>query len=183
MVAVSSSVTFPNTVPGIVQNFSRPSARPFPIAYAGEFRWQVKQGTTVVATFGTPTHIELYTIAAPSGALWSSYGVSVNVLRQYLVPWNATTYTWPLPAFYHFTATSIYNSPFKYDTRYMTSGSGGSYKLDRYFQDLNSLRPWDVRINCYDMAGIMQLVLSLFLDYGSVRWAYMWPYGYINTTL
>jgi hypothetical protein len=186
-VAVSSSCTFPNTDWVVVQNFSRISAPPFPIAYVGDFRWHVRLGTTVVATFGTPTRIEWYTVARLAD-LWHSYGVSVNLLRRYLVRWSTTTRSWLLPAFYDFTARQIFDSPFKYDvvnggTRYMNSGTGGPYKLDQYFKDLNSPQPSDVRINCYDMAGIVQLVLSLFLDYSSVRWAFMQPYGYINTTL
>jgi hypothetical protein len=36
-VTISFSKTFPSTAPVIVQGFSRLSARPFPIAYAGEF--------------------------------------------------------------------------------------------------------------------------------------------------
>jgi hypothetical protein len=39
-----------------------------------------------------------------------------------------------------------------------------------------------VPINCYDMAGIVQVVLSLFLNYNLVRWNFMQPYGWINTT-
>jgi hypothetical protein len=182
IVAVSASVTIPSTAPFVVQNFSRPNARDFPVAYAGAFQWKLTYGTTSI-TFGTLTILELYTVAKPPAPLWPSFGVSVNLLRKYVPFWNATTSTWPLAAFYNSVAGAIFNSPFKYDNvngapRY-TSYLGGSYKLDKYFQDLQSGSA--VVINCYDMAGIVQVVLSLFPYYGSVRWDFMDPYGYINT--
>jgi hypothetical protein len=98
--------------------------------------------------------------------------------------WNGTTSAWVLADFYRFITQAIFGGTFRYDnvrgaTRY-TQGLGGSCRLDQYFRELEYSTV--VTINCYDMAGIVQVVLSLFLNYNLVRWNFMQPYGWIDTT-
>jgi hypothetical protein len=184
-VAIKSVVVVRSTEQMKVEGFVRVDARNFPVAYRGSFEWRLKtMRSRVVLRHTKLTHLELYTVSAPSAALWRSSGVSVNLLRQYAAPWNKSTVAWQRADFYRFITQKIFGSPFKYDnvrgaSRY-TSNTGGSYKLDQYIRELE--RGSAVLINCYDMAGIVQIVLSLLPAYNRVRWNFMQPYGWINTT-
>jgi hypothetical protein len=182
----SSPVTVTSTGPIVVQKFVQSSQRGSPVSYRGLFQWRLRDGSTTVATFGTQTSLELYTVVSPPAALWPSVGISVNLLRAYVAVWNSTVSSWALADFYRYVAQTIFGGPFKYDNQYgaprYTGDLGGPYALDQYFRDLASTGAASITINCYDMAGIVQVVLSLFANYSQVRWNYMKPYGWINTT-
>jgi hypothetical protein len=185
VIATSSPVTVPNTGRVVVQSFVRSNPRGSPIAYRGSFQWRLVQGSAVVATFDTLTPLEFYSIVPPPAGLWPSYGVSVDLLREYVPVWSDTTNKWMLASFYRFITQKIFGGPFVYDNirganRYALNHLGSSYKLEQYFRELRS--GLAIPINCYDMAGIVQIVLSLFPDYNLVRWNFMQPYGWIYTT-
>jgi hypothetical protein len=189
-VAVSATVTVPSTGSALVQRFNYSDPNPYPLAYRGSFQWRLKQGNTVVATFPTPTNLEFYNRLPRDPRLlklWSATGISVNLLRRYIPIRNTTTYAWNLAAFYKRITEDIFGGPFKYNNtsgspRYVVDGPGkeDSYRLDQYFQELESGQAQ--LLNCADLAGIVQVVLSLFPNYNLVQWNFMRPYGWIKTT-
>ena len=169
----------------VAQPFILLGGRPGPVAYRGPFLWRLLEGTQVIATFGTQTRLELYTASSPAPALWPSYGVAVSVLRHYLPEWNLATRVWLLPQFYNFTAQSVFGSAFRYDTvygapRFAQTGLGGFYRLERYINELEA--GLTSAVNCYDMAGIVQIILSVYRSYNAVTWNFIQPCGYINQT-
>jgi hypothetical protein len=185
---ISSYVKVTNTKPVVVRSFYLMNGRTCPVAYRGSFSWSLLKDSEL-KTYGeckTSTFLEFYMAVTPPAKLWPSYGISVNLLRQYLPAWGLYNGGWGAADFYRYITQVIINGgEFVFDNvngdaRYAFSGFGISYKLDKYLQELESGKA--ERINSYDMAGIMQIILSLFPNYDQVSWNYMRPYGWINTT-
>ncbi|KAF8581967.1 hypothetical protein K439DRAFT_189959 [Ramaria rubella] len=93
-----------------------------------------------------------------------------------------------LANFYRLITESIFAGTFRYDNVYGRSrfvmgpspGIGGQFRLDEYFRQLEAGQTGP--INCYDMAGIVQIVLSLFRNYSQGFWIFMRVYGWIPTS-
>ncbi|KAF8584754.1 hypothetical protein K439DRAFT_1109714 [Ramaria rubella] len=179
-----------NLGPIYIQQFSFVNRRDCPVSYTGGYTWNLVAGTTVFATSPMLTSLELYTVASPLPSLWASYGVSVNLLRQYAAPWATHTTKWVLADFYRFIVTRIFGGTFRYDTvigdyhflkpTSIISGLGGGFMLDEYFRDLEAAKV--VAVNWYDLAGIVQIVHSLYPNYKNGAWIYMSKFGWITTT-
>jgi hypothetical protein len=130
----------------------------------------------------------LYSTAVPSTSLWSTYGVSVNLLRLHLPIWGTAIVDWTSKQFFAEIVKAIHSGPYKYDivagkSRYSSNGGLGQfYRLEQYCNERE--HNVNIQVNCYDMAGIVQIILSLCPGYDSksVHWNYMQPYGFINTT-
>jgi hypothetical protein len=192
-VAVSAAVTI-RTASTLVQPFVYSDPNRFPLAYRGSFQWRLRQGNTTVATFATRTNLEFYNIflprdpRLPAARLWYRTSVSVNLLRIYIPIRNNTTFAWNLAAFYNRIIQDVFRSPFRYNNtsgapRYVVNGPGpneDSYRLDQYFRELEANQAQ--LVTCADMAGIVQVILSLFPDYESVQFTFMSPYGWIRET-
>jgi hypothetical protein len=186
---VAASVVAINSEgPIVVQSFHLIKPSSYPVQFIGPFQWNLVENLTVVAHFPTYTNLELYTVSVPIASLWPPFGVSVKLLRRYLPLWFATS-SWRLVDFYRYIVQKIFDSPFLYDNvmgnpRYAEyiPGNDGTwkYKLDQYFSELDS--NLKVKVNCYDMAGIIQVILSLFPNYSLVGWKFVQPYGWINPT-
>ncbi|KDQ55471.1 hypothetical protein JAAARDRAFT_79859 [Jaapia argillacea MUCL 33604] len=161
---------------------------PCPIAYWGDFVWVLADGNGEIAVTGNTTRLEMYTFRTPVGAavaLWSSFGISVNLLRAYLSIFDSSKIVWSVADARRALVESVFKGVFQYDIvygapRYSSSELGGTYQLEQYFADLEAGAA--NRINCYDMAGIVQVAFSVHPDYDRVRWNFMEPYGLINTT-
>jgi hypothetical protein len=186
----SAPVAVANTNAVVVDTFVMTDRQRYPVAYTGAFRWSVEDGTTII-TFATETPLEIYTIIplANHAIQWTAAGVSVNLLRRYLVPWHMGLQG--IKEFYGYAAEKIFQSPFVYDnvigaTRYFSNGLLVTFELGNYFRDLelceddqSSVR----RVNCVDMAGVVQIVLSLcFPNLNKAFRIMMRPFGYIHTT-
>jgi hypothetical protein len=203
--AMKSPVTVTDTEQIIVQSFVMANRRLYPVSYKGEFEWKLMDGSTVAATFATKTPLELYTIVPfttdESTIQWTASGVSVNLLRRYLVPWRAGLQG--LGDFYSYAAGAIFQSPFVYNNvdgnyRYLEMPGDTPFgemndpdkltifKLGEYFRELEQAEREEgttYRVNCRDMAGIVQIVLSLLLPKRSKGYHIrMQPFGYIKTT-
>jgi hypothetical protein len=181
---VQCVVTVRGTGQHFLNTFYRTNTRPFPVSFRGYWQWRLWRNGVIIGGFPTLTYIELYSITAPSASLWSPYGVSVNLLRLHIPIWGTVVANWMATHFYAWFVTGIHAGPFQYDivggaTRY-SSNLGQFYRLEQYCNERE--RNLNIRVNCFDMAGIVQIILSLCPGYGSVRWNFLQPYGYINTT-
>ncbi|KDQ52226.1 hypothetical protein JAAARDRAFT_198404 [Jaapia argillacea MUCL 33604] len=71
---------------------------PCPVTYWGHFMWVLGDDSGEIVVTGTnPTPLELYVFNPPTGtamSLWSSYGISVNLLRAYLEIFDNQKRTW-----------------------------------------------------------------------------------------
>jgi hypothetical protein len=167
-----------------LNNFRRTNTRHFPVSFQGNWQWRLWRNGVIIGGFPTLTYIELYSITAPLAHLWSPYGVSVNLLRLHVPPWGTVVANWTVTQFNSWFVKAIHSGSFQYDiiagaSRY-SSHLGRFYKLDQYCTERE--RKLNIQVNCYDMAGIVQIILSLCPGYGLVRWNLLQPYGYINTT-
>ncbi|KDQ52225.1 hypothetical protein JAAARDRAFT_485569 [Jaapia argillacea MUCL 33604] len=162
---------------------------PSPIAYRGWFTWVLgDQNGTIVVTATARTHLELYAFKAPIGTamkMWLTRGIFVNLFRAHMEVFDNRKREWTESDARRALVQSVYNSVFQYDigmgnARYTADGFGRIFRLELYSQDLEARAAmW---INCYDMAAIIQVALTLHPGYDKVRWNYMNPYGLINTT-
>ncbi|KDQ55476.1 hypothetical protein JAAARDRAFT_195846 [Jaapia argillacea MUCL 33604] len=161
---------------------------PFPIAYRGNFVWVLANGDGETVVTGTTIPLEIYVFGAPTPAamvLWMPFGISVNLLRVYLPVFDNNNRTWAEIDARRALVERVFGGPFSYDTvygapHYAAGKFGVAYWLELYFQDLEAGAPmW---INCYDMAGIIQVALTVHPGYDRVHWNFMQPYGLINPT-
>lgn len=184
--AVVASVTVTSTNPTLVQGFTPVHLFEGAVSYRGSFLWRLMDSDTPVATFGTETSLEWYTVVKPIDTLWGPSGISTNLLRRNLAVFSGGMINWLLADFFRNTAETIFYSPFQYDNEYGAAAFsqdslGGIYDLDQYFADLEAGRV--VKINCYDMAGIVQITLKLFPAPLGALWSLLTPYGWINPTV
>jgi hypothetical protein len=183
--AISSPVKVHRTDPIIVHEFVLLHKFEGPVAYRGLFEWKLKEGHKLVATFETETFLELYTVRKPIDQQWNPWGISANLLRRYIPILRDAVLRWQLAQFYRFTVENIFGSPFQYDIIsgsciYASNGLGGNYKVNQYFSDLEAGRK--AIVNCYDMAGIVQINLQLYPGVAAL-WNFLSPCGYINATM
>ncbi|KDQ55473.1 hypothetical protein JAAARDRAFT_195844 [Jaapia argillacea MUCL 33604] len=161
---------------------------PFPIAYRGNFVWVLANGDGETVVTGTTTPLEIYVVKTPivaAMALWLPFGISVNLLRAYLPIFDNNNRAWNETDARRDLVERVFGGPFSYENvygrpRYTTDAFGVTYFLELYFQDLEAGA--GMRINCYDMAGIVRIALTVHSDYDRVRWNFMEPYGLINPT-
>jgi hypothetical protein len=152
----------------------------YPMAYWGDFEWKlVDDEWNTMAMCDTLTYLEMYAPLVPTANLWPSFGISASLLRQYIAVRTKTRLNWWLPDFYRDLTHNILAAQFQYDNvfgapEYAGSEGGVSFALDRYFADLDT--GLQMRVNCYDMAGIVQIILSLYSNYDQFKWNYMEPY-------
>jgi hypothetical protein len=151
-----------------------------PWGYAGDIQWSIKGPTTPAIVNLNTSRIELYGISSSLPSYFiTNPGLSVNFLRLIALPAPSTDYKT------YIANATMNNFAYKYDTysgssSFASSCLGGTFRLNYWIAMIRHTPP--IRVNCYDQAALVQLCLTLQLGNPSNTWAYMDPYGFINTT-
>jgi len=185
-------------------------AKALPWRICGNLRWTLNGATISQPQYITTTPIEVYYFDSIPAYLDKS-GIPLALLRleNYLPAWMRTSgftkpsgdiemIDWP-----SFVVQSVFNdNQLEYEQwggmcRYtswdsfetlegtFTKNSGLDFWLDLWTLDKARAEPGTtLAVNCYDLAGLCQVLISLGIDSSTanVRMKYMAPYGFIQAT-
>ena len=154
----------------------------FPWGVAGDAQWNL----TVVATGHVipinRTRLEIYALTRNLGPFFTNQ-IDVVLLRRAILPARFSGYNdWvDYTINVAFGADDIFL--FQYDTdhgecRFADNSFGGDFKLKSWIAE--AIVP-KAPVNCFDQAGIVQIILSLMIN-GDSTWQLQEPFGYINQT-
>ena len=180
-----------------------------PWVFYGDFNWTFKGSKKDQPQYTCSTAVEIYVLPAHLPPFFQRSGIPLALLRLqwYLATWMRTTeaptgkpaLNWP-----SFAVNALFTDPrLEYDVwrgacKYISWNS--SYSLDTLFACNIGVDCWldlwlsDLygvtlagathTVNCYDLAGLGQVLASLGVDdsINNIRMKYMTPFGYIQKT-